>query len=272
MGYFQGEKILDGVTRISCPGDVYAFLIEGREAAALIDTGFGVGSLKAYVETLTKLPYIVILTHGHLDHAGGAAEFERVYLNEKDLEIAGRHTTIEMRSPRFCEGEGTFSIDEMIPMKPLEEYLPLQNEQKFDLGGRMVSMLDLPGHTPGSMCVLIEELRTVILGDACNSLGYMLLPESSSIAEYEKAMRSFSKYEDRFDMVLYSHPHNFGGKEIVAETIQLCEEIVSGKRVGVVRGTSSEGKKLLIAKEVDAKERPKDGGCANFIYREENIF
>ena len=268
MGYFISEKIMEGLTRIVCPGNVYAFLIEGKDSAVLIDTGFGVGSLKQFIDSLTSLPYEVILTHGHLDHAGGAAEFEKVYLNDADLEVARTHTTLEKRSPGFCSEEGGFRPEDMIPMKPLEEYLPLVRGQSFDLGGRTVTMYALPGHTPGSMCVLIEELRVMILGDACNSLGYMFLPESLDVETYAKAMREFAGSRDLFDTVLYSHPHNFGGKEIIDETIRLCDEILSGKRTGVPRGTTPEGVRLLIAKAVDDQDHPLDGGCANFIYRE----
>ena len=41
------------------------YLVEGSETAALIDTGMGSGDLAAYIKTLTKLPVIVLITHGH---------------------------------------------------------------------------------------------------------------------------------------------------------------------------------------------------------------
>ena len=36
------------------------------------------------IAKLTPLPYDVVLTHGHPDHIGGAAQFEEVYIHEKD--------------------------------------------------------------------------------------------------------------------------------------------------------------------------------------------
>ncbi|MBR1929906.1 MAG: MBL fold metallo-hydrolase [Lachnospiraceae bacterium] len=270
MGYFQREKMTNQVTRILCPGDVYVYLVEGSRSAALIDTGFGVGSLRQYVESLTDLPVTVLLTHGHLDHAGGAGEFEEVYLNYKDLELARQHTSIAVRSAGFCEGKNVHSSFEFVPPKPVEEYLPLTDGQRFELGGMTVTMLELPGHTPGSMCVLLEELRTMLLGDACNSLGFLQLPGSLSVAEYGRAMKEFAKHEEQFDTTWYSHPHNFGGKEIIQETIQLCDEIVSGVRCGIPYGTSDTGKCVLIAREVDENEHPKDGKTANFIYSPSN--
>ena len=49
------------------------YLVEGTQKAALVDTGSGAGSLRQYVETLTERPVIVLLTHGHVDHAMGGA-------------------------------------------------------------------------------------------------------------------------------------------------------------------------------------------------------
>jgi hydroxyacylglutathione hydrolase len=49
-------------------GSQNMYLLEGREKALLIDTGWGAGNLRALVEKLTSKPVIVTNTHGHLDH------------------------------------------------------------------------------------------------------------------------------------------------------------------------------------------------------------
>ena len=60
------------------------FLLVGTERALLLDTGIGLGDLRGLVEEITDKPYDVVITHGHMDHVGGAAWFDKVYLNEKD--------------------------------------------------------------------------------------------------------------------------------------------------------------------------------------------
>lgn len=53
MVFFSSQKITNHITRIYLPGDVQAYLVEGMDKSVLIDTGCGIGDLKAYVATLT---------------------------------------------------------------------------------------------------------------------------------------------------------------------------------------------------------------------------
>ena len=51
-------------------GGVRSFFIEGIDKAMLVDTGFGHGDLKAFVEALTSNPIFVVNTHTDGDHVG----------------------------------------------------------------------------------------------------------------------------------------------------------------------------------------------------------
>ena len=73
---FRTEKVTERITRIYAFATELMYLVEGTEKAVLIDTGSGIGSLKACVEQLTDKPVVVLVTHGHVDHAMGAAEFD----------------------------------------------------------------------------------------------------------------------------------------------------------------------------------------------------
>ena len=61
MDFFSSQKITNHITRIYLPGDVQAYLVEGMDESVLIDTGCGIGDLKAYVATLTGKPITVLL-------------------------------------------------------------------------------------------------------------------------------------------------------------------------------------------------------------------
>ena len=70
MQYFETKRMTDHIIRITDRTNVFSYLVIGEERAALIDTGTGFGDMSALTAQLTDLPIIVILTHGHCDHAG----------------------------------------------------------------------------------------------------------------------------------------------------------------------------------------------------------
>ena len=62
------------------------YVVKGSKMSAVIDAGTGIGDFKGLVESLVDNPYVVLITHGHVDHAGGCGQFYRgLYLNEKRL-------------------------------------------------------------------------------------------------------------------------------------------------------------------------------------------
>ena len=62
----------------------FVYLLIGEEKAMLIDSFYGQGDLRAFVETITDKPVIVANTHGHFDHTGGKRLLGRV-LDERGV-------------------------------------------------------------------------------------------------------------------------------------------------------------------------------------------
>lgn len=270
MDIFWDEKINANITRIHSIYKVDMFLVEGEERAILIDTGYGIGNLKEHVEMLTALPYEVILTHGHVDHAGGAADFEKVYLAQEDWKLERKHTAEKFRK-EFAEMlSGTKVEFKDLCRQREEEYTPLENGMIFDLGNLTLEIISCPGHTPGCVCVLIKELRMLILGDACNSKSFFFFPEALGIVEYEKNLKKLIERENEFDQVLFFHPDNFGNKEhIIDENLEVCREIETGKDDHIP--VSLLGYNLFIAKKIDSKDRRIDGKYANIYYSADKV-
>src|SRR5215207_10158385 len=90
---FAAERLTRRVVRISDRLGVLMYLVIGRERAVLIDSGFGVGDLRAFLGALTDRPLTVLLTHGHVDHAFGAGWFEDVRMHPADREVLETHRT-----------------------------------------------------------------------------------------------------------------------------------------------------------------------------------
>ena len=168
------------------------YLIEGSKAAVLIDTGCGFYSLKNCIHNLTNKPLKVLITHGHVDHAMGANEFEEIYLNHKDKSVYQLHSEKGFRlegAKGLCPEKGLIKETDMIPSAPFEKFHNLQEGDVFELGGIHVVIYELPGHTLGSVVMLIPEERTILLGDACNPFLFLFDKFSTGLASYEKNCR-----------------------------------------------------------------------------------
>lgn len=236
MSVFTAERVSQHLTRIITPCGVCMYLVEGTDRAALLDTGFGFGDLKGYVESLTQKPYVVLLSHGHMDHAGGAVQFDQVYLNERDWELEKWHSTRERRIWDVHHGPGGMPAgvteDDFLPSRT-EPYLPIDEGDNFELGGVTVVPVAVPGHTAGSLIFLIPEDRIAIFGDACGEHTLLLFKESAPIAEYRQGLLHMKEFEAQFDTVLRNHGSFTSPKQILADNIELCEEILAGKDAAI---------------------------------------
>lgn len=273
MDLFRTEQLNDHLYRIHDITDVFMYLVIGNETAALIDTGCGFGDLRSVVERLTDKPVVTILTHGHVDHALGAAQFDAVYMNRLDIPVYIEHCDVKLRldylrmSPLYEPG-----VEEtMLEPADTEHFLPMGDDTEFDLGGIHIRMYACPGHTPGSMCALIEEDRILITGDACNPLTFLYMPEALSVSDYKESLVEFGKtVKGRFDEVLFSHGNIDGEISIVEDGIELCDRIIAGQTDGNMEFSFMQWKGLLAA-EADENLIRKDNVRMNIVYNPEKI-
>ncbi len=265
---FKTEKVTERITRIYAFATELMYLVEGTEKAVLIDTGSGIGSLKACVEQLTDKPVIVLVTHGHVDHAMGAAEFENVYMSHEDDYIYEKHGTDAFRRSCFSTATPPFEAGEedLIPTMKLSEIKNLTEGDRFDLGGISVEIYACPGHTRGSVVMLIPEERLLITGDACNLFTFVYDDYSTTITEYEESLKALlEKVSGKYDNVLLSHGDGNGYPELIEDVIQVCEDIKAGRTGDVpfeFAGTTG-----LVAKTVDPSGRKR----GNIVYSKDRV-
>lgn len=185
------EKIGDDIYAISEGiNQANIYLVIGDEKAALIDTGNGLTDLPESVREITDLPVIVINTHGHYDHMWGNHYFDEVYLPEKDKETFEYYTDFkniervvkdDLPGPLQFFMKYYFETIEETPIKYDLHYF--SGEGSFDLGNRKLTIIEIPGHTPGIVGLLDENTGALFCGDAITSTGLLLgLPESLSVS------------------------------------------------------------------------------------------
>lgn len=271
--FFTHQKITDSTTMISDISGVHSFLIEGSKQAAVIDSCTGAGNLKAYVETLTDKPVIMILTHGHCDHAGGAAGFDNVYLSESDWELVERHASMDMKTDyvRFVCPDIFEQLAET-DFRPVRTagYLPLKDGQVFELGGVTLEAIAVPGHTHGMTCILNIQERTILFGDACNNALFIWDEEATSIEEYLESLEHLKQHENRYDIVYLSHGPLTADKKILDGVMEACGDVLAGKADD--QPFQFMEHELKLAKKVDEQNRRVDGKLGNLVYNPEKVF
>lgn len=272
MKFFESYEVKEGINCIKGLTGELMYLIEGKDKAVLIDTGLGVGNIKEYVEQLTSLPYIVILSHGHLDHVGGASLFDSVYINQNDVSLLYNRSGIEGRKAYLENilGKGVVSEDAYVAFKEIR-YLPIKEGDLIDLGGCTIEVIEAPGHTPGSLCFLIKEKRILFTGDACNSFTFLFLPESLSVEDYSYTIKKLLDREEEYDRVFVSHGRHELPKSVIRDVYECCADIMKGN-VDDIPFNFMGKYDAYIAKKMDPERGRTDGRVGNIVYRKDNIF
>lgn len=174
-------------------GMVNCYLVKGREGAALIDTGNS-GNSAPIIQQLTAIltesgcPLkAVLLTHGHPDHAGNAAEIAKHFgadigMHTGDVPLLLPGGMREMK-PRGFLGKVFLGLSKMISYKPGKAFIPtlrLTDGMRLERFGVEGIAIHLPGHTAGSMGFLLNNGQDCIGGDI---LFGVLLPARAYFSE-----------------------------------------------------------------------------------------
>lgn len=125
---------------------------------ALIDPGGDLPRLLAAAQrhgvTLTQ----ILLTHAHIDHAGGAGQLAR----ETGLPIVG-----PQRGDQFWI-DGLAQQAAMFGFAPAEPFTPtrwLEDGDTVRVGGSVLAVRHCPGHTPGHVVFHSAEAKRAFVGD-----------------------------------------------------------------------------------------------------------
>lgn len=151
-------------------------LLVEKGMAALIDTGtsFSVPGIIASLEqkniAIEDVAY-VILTHIHLDHAGGASECMHLFPNAK-LVVHPRGASHMANPVRLVAGamsvygEAEFKrvYGEIQPIDATR-IIEAPDESRIDLNGRSLLFIDTPGHARHHNCIYDERSRSFFTGD-----------------------------------------------------------------------------------------------------------
>jgi glyoxylase-like metal-dependent hydrolase (beta-lactamase superfamily II) len=136
------------------PPNVYMIL---GERVAIIDTGYNqthdINTRSVYLGGLGD-PQVqtIILTHRHIDHVGGASSLHR-----------------KTKAPIVAHAnEKTFIEDQL---EGIKLHQTVEDNEIIDIGNFTLQIIHTPGHTMGSICILIKEMGVLFTGDTIMGFG-----------------------------------------------------------------------------------------------------
>ena len=161
-------EIIPGIHAIPGTSLSRIYLIEGDDLT-LIDTGlpWSARRVLTYIQHIGRQPGEVrriLMTHSHPDHAGGAPS---IVSHSSAQIIAHRDDTHpSLRDTHTLSYMGVFaSLDVPIPFLKRTAVSDLLSENEIIPVAGGIRVLHTPGHTPGSVCFLMEREGLLFSGD-----------------------------------------------------------------------------------------------------------
>ncbi len=235
-------------------------MIETESRKILIDSGMGpeVDNFLKFSEEDPKSFDLIVLSHLHIDHIGGAVHLRSKYgtpvaMGRGDLDLVNRIRsdpdwfektyTSQLRENGMPQSLLSGYIKEAPIMKEAEYYNKFEVDEALDGRSRLgsktdIRLIEVPGHSPGSICVYLPEEKIIFTGD------HVLKDISPNISKYVGIRDSLGSYlasleklkELETDHVLPGHGRHFTSiQERVTELISHHRA-----RLGEVEGIATE--------------------------------
>lgn len=155
------------------------YILQKGDRCVIVDPGYEPETILAFLQENSLTADAILLTHGHFDHVGGvrqlAADLEcPVYIHEADLSLPPQLTAGPLYyTDLYAEGDA---------LSP---------------AGLSIRVLHTPGHTPGSVCLLCDDM--MLSGDTlfAGSCGRTDLP-GGSWSTIVQSLKRLAKLEKNY--------------------------------------------------------------------------
>ena len=215
--WFTARSLSPGLTLIDEPHvhplfQANMYLVEGRDRDMILDTGMGVAVLRPFLDTVRadpSRPLLCVSSHAHIDHIGGAWEFdERLIHAAEAADQANPWPGSLLKSGYSAESLDRYTAagypplwDVIIDALPHAGYDPAAYAQRaapatglivegdlIDLGGRTFEVWHLPGHSPGGVGLFERATGILIAGDAIYDGPLICEGPGTDLADYRATL------------------------------------------------------------------------------------
>ena len=193
-----------------------SYLINGSKKI-LIDPGHDhlFGNVKDHLSRLSITPQdidLILLTHGHPDHAEAVRGFSKshalIALHEAELDF------VKKLAPHYGTAMGVKDFEPQILMR----------EGELQVGDMQFQIIHTPGHSPGSICLYWPQEKALITGDVIfyQGIGRTDLPGGDGLA-LKESIRRLSSLE--VEHLLPGHGEVVSGRELVKRNFSEVERV-----------------------------------------------
>ncbi len=178
-------------------GNVNCYIVADNDKAILIDTGRKKYREKILEKCKEHRVSLIVLTHGHLDHCQNAAYLANalhipIAMNKKDMNLIPDNRRQSLLAKTFL-GKIVLSVSlssfEKDSLEVFKSTIYLKNNDDLRDYGVDAKIIELPGHTQGSIGVEIED--NLFVGDALMNMFY---PTVSMLYVDEQEMLLSAEY------------------------------------------------------------------------------
>jgi glyoxylase-like metal-dependent hydrolase (beta-lactamase superfamily II) len=244
--WFEVYKIRPGVFAIYEPHqleEVISYLIVGENKALLFDTGMGIGNIQAVSAGLTKRPVSVVNSHTHNDHVGDNWRFTDVYGMDTDFTRTNARGSkedaqAELAPDEICGSLPTGFDAKAYATKPFHITHWLHDGDKIDLGGHVLQVISVPGHTPDSIALLDEKNGLLFTGDMFYAGPIYLYRPETDLDAYVASVQKMAVMAPRLQLLLPAHNVPVAEPSILPKVVSAMQQV----RRGEVKPISKDGK------------------------------
>ena len=205
---YDVTEIAPGTWQIMSVGDFH-YLLAGEDEGIAIDTGYGAGNLREFLEGLCGKPVrCVINTHDHFDHTANNCYFDLAIMSEVSAPLA------TLPFPSFA------GID-------FPRDYPIRTVRGGDtvkLRGRDLQIFDLHDHTLGGIAILDRKQRLLFTGDEIQPGGKNF---NGPVSDFLRGLEPIMAYRNEFDRICCGP--GVESAEAIDVVFEACKRIISGE-------------------------------------------
>ena len=218
--------------------EVISYLVIGSEKALMVDSGLGIGNIRAVVEKLYTGQIIHVNTHSHFDHIGGNWQFPMTYIYQDPVAVRRLSQGLphEMVEDNLA-GDSTVlpypeGFDpEKYAIRPCC-FTPIDESFVADLGDWKFHIMHTPGHSPDSIMIYDPEHKVVFTGDTYSPAtlyAHLSSPDglTSVFETYRQTMHKVSKAFDGYT-VIPSHNEPLRSSQVLQDVADAFDAIAAG--------------------------------------------